>query len=105
MGSVYSKRFLGAHAATASISASCPAGKVWVVKAVDLVMGSATGSAGVQVNGIYVCFISRSSQPSSNQMQDDQYRGMAVVNPGELLQLFVTAGIWDVQASGYELTL
>jgi hypothetical protein len=30
---------------------------------------------------------------------------MAVVNPGELLQLFVTAGIWDVQASGYELTL
>lgn len=104
MSGVYSKRFLGAQNTSTSVVAVVPSGKVWVVKSIDFLLGSTSGTAGFQVAGIWLAFGTDLKPPPGSTSSVWQWRGMQVANAGENIVLWVTAGIWSGMASGYELS-
>lgn len=104
MTGVYSKRLLAVLNTTATASAVVPAGKVWVVKSIDFLLGSATGTAGFRIAGVWLAYGTQATPPPGSNATVWQWRGMQVANAGELIELYVAAGTWSGMASGYELT-
>jgi hypothetical protein len=104
MSHPYSKRFLAGDFNGASGSAVCPAGKVWVVKAVDLIRlaPSVTTTFSMVLAGVTVwgVVIDASGAPFVSQ-----WRGMQVIGPGEAVQIVVASvARCHAMVSGYELT-
>lgn len=101
--SVYSKRFLAGAGASGAISATVPAGRVWIVRDCDLVFaGSLPANAGFQgSDGQFVYYVEVAA--GSTQLWYG-WRGRQILNAGETLTYHSFAGVCDFAISGYELT-
>jgi hypothetical protein len=104
MSTIYSKRFLAVQNVTVSATAVVPTGKVWVLKCIDFLLGTASGTAGFQVAGCWIAFGTQATPPPGSSATVWQWRGHQVAYPGETLVLFINGGTWSGVASGYELT-
>lgn len=97
-GGIYSRRLLLASSFTGDQSVTCPAGKRWVVKQIDVNnFGGAALTAWLLVAGYSVAY-----NQSLGAGQHLTWSGMHVLYAGELLTAHATVNTASFIVSGYE---
>lgn len=100
--SIYTVRFFAGNVAAGAVPAlTVPAGKVWVVRELDIVetTGSQAGYAELLVAGIQTWRVELSASPPYWR----QWTGAHALRPGETLQLYnATNAVLAMVCSGYE---
>jgi hypothetical protein len=100
--SVYSKRFAALSLFTGTVSVTVPAGKVWILRDVDVVnRNSATASFGIEgSSGQLLWYLNPVYNP--NELWAG-WRGRQIFSAGDTIGFSALTGVWDCTASGYEL--
>jgi hypothetical protein len=100
---VYSTRFIAVATATGSYTYTVPAGYVAIVKCADVVT-TTTSSSGfiLQINNVTAIWYMDGSEWSAQV--HSQWTGHQVVNPGEVLDVYLPSSAYFC-CSGYLLSL
>lgn len=103
MAKIYSTRFLlGETASGEPLSATVPAGFVWVLASIDATTAVNTGELFATLAGL-TFWSSGPITVSAGAIAPAMWRGRQVLNAGEILSVG-SAGAFDVAASGYQLS-
>lgn len=105
---VYSIRIF-AHASLTSAGGTegpvVPAGLVYVLRDIDIVELSGSGTAAFQVLNPLAGVLWVYQRASTLDSAYAGWRGRQVYGPGEQVGFEAASGTWSVMASGYQLTL
>jgi hypothetical protein len=101
---VYSKRFIGVGGLTGSASTAVPAGKVWIVSDITVVVAATAGAPFLYIRAGGNAIIAYVTAPASGPALMSHTSGHHVMNAGEALFVGVSGGTFDVTVSGYELS-
>jgi hypothetical protein len=106
---IYSKRFWFQQGLSVPTnSAPVPAGKIWIIRDIDIYMNTGTSPGNVYVSivntglGIYPCFYL--GKVTSASKDTVQWRGRQVAYGGEAIYIDPSGSTVDVTISGYELS-
>lgn len=103
MANIYSKRLLlSTSASSPTVSASPPAGFLWVAHTLTAAGNGAEAEVVMFIAGIPVWGASI-TPPGGSFYSGVTWTGRAVINAGETLEMFCSAGLTG-QISGYELS-
>ena len=103
MAKLYSKRLLASAGATDALSATVPAGVIWIVRDAILTFDGAVTSDAYQLGIVGVAPILY-GQVAGGSVARIVYQGRQVLDAGEQLFFGASTLNWYVLVSGYELT-
>lgn len=103
--SVYSVQILSLSPALPSQTVTVPDGVRLIVRDIDACEIGGTLPAILLVRQAATGVFWGAQRMVASQLYVAQWQGRQVFNPGETLSVQVVSGSWDIQISGYELTL
>jgi hypothetical protein len=102
MSGVYTKRLAAVYALAALQNIFVPAGRVWVVRCVDITENAGSATSQFAFRGHLDQVIWAQVSGSTGLYGSRQWTGRQVFNAGEHFGLWPVVGKWDVTVSGYD---
>jgi hypothetical protein len=102
---VYSLRIFGGQLTATSSSVTVPAGLLYIVRDIDVVLTTPSGTSVFFLSDPAGGILWYVSVDPAVTARWQGWRGRQVYEDGEVLTMTAQSGTWDIHVSGYQLTL